>query len=79
MRNRRSKGKRAGLTNVIRERSAFYVTIPFQVAREIIDDTASPPEAGPREDLPPLDILLVEDQKMNQIFTVDLLTSHGPQ
>lgn len=57
--------------------SAFYVTIPFQVAGEIIDDPASPSEAWPREDLPPLDILLVEDQKMNQIFTVDLLTSHG--
>ncbi|MCF8104362.1 MAG: response regulator [Desulfohalobiaceae bacterium] len=58
--------------------SVFFLQIPFKTNHGGISSTEalfSDPEAW--EDLPPLRILLVEDQRMNQIFTTDLLTSQG--
>ena len=59
--------------------STFSVTIPFQIAETMTDQTTSRPETEHPLDLPSLRILLVEDQRMNQIFTVDLLSSQGHQ
>jgi PAS domain S-box-containing protein len=59
------------------EGSTFYVQIPLKTnereeeeGRPQLHDTHS-------VDLAPQRILLVEDQKMNQLFTTDLLTSYG--
>jgi len=59
--------------------SIFYVRIPLKSDGEMTEHLE--PCSGPESygDLSPQRILLVEDQRMNQIFTVDLLTSHGHQ
>jgi CheY-like chemotaxis protein len=44
-----------------------------------MEEPESGSEAVNWPDSSPLNILLVEDQKMNQIFTVDLLSSNGHQ
>ncbi|MCF8105048.1 MAG: PAS domain S-box protein [Desulfohalobiaceae bacterium] len=60
--------------------SVFFLRIPFKT-NEMAAEAAREEEPSFEPDdwsvLPPLHILLVEDQKMNQIFTVDLLTSQG--
>jgi signal transduction histidine kinase/ActR/RegA family two-component response regulator len=61
------------------EGSVFYVQLPFKTDGQIMEE---PENGGEVVNLPvssPLNILLVEDQKMNQIFTVDLLSSNGHQ
>jgi signal transduction histidine kinase/ActR/RegA family two-component response regulator len=62
--------------------STFYVELSFKtdgLSEEGVDEEGNPPDVQSWKDLPPLRILLVEDQKMNQHFTVDLLSSHGHQ
>jgi PAS domain S-box-containing protein len=63
----------------IGEGSTFHVQLPFKTDGQIIE---APENSGEAVNLPassPLNILLVEDQKMNQIFTEDLLSSYGHQ
>ncbi|MBS3779745.1 MAG: response regulator [Desulfovermiculus sp.] len=59
--------------------STFYVRIPFKTDGQIMEEPESESDVVNWPDSSPLSILLVEDQKMNQIFTVDLLTSYGHQ
>jgi len=61
------------------EGSTFYVQIPFKTDGQIIDEPESGGEAVALSETSPLKIILVEDQKMNQLFTVDLLSSYGHQ
>ncbi|MFW6054500.1 MAG: ATP-binding protein [Thermodesulfobacteriota bacterium] len=61
------------------EGSVFYVQIPFKTDGQIFKEPESESDAVNWPGSSPLSILLVEDQKMNQIFTVDLLTSYGHQ
>jgi CheY-like chemotaxis protein len=59
--------------------STFYCLIPFRTEGQVPEEeTASEPSrAGTPSELPALRILLVEDERMNQIFATDLLTSRG--
>ena len=59
--------------------SSFFVTLPFQTDGEFIVGREEQHSADleRKESLPPLRILLVEDQRMNQLFTVDLLSTQG--
>jgi PAS domain S-box-containing protein len=57
----------------------FYVKLPLQTDGEIAEEAEPCSEAETGEELPPLRLLLVEDERMNQIFTVDLLSSKGHQ
>jgi PAS domain S-box-containing protein len=59
--------------------SIFSVRIPFTTDGQVIDEPEadSYPDVEHWETMAPLQILLVEDQRMNQIFTVDLLASQG--
>ncbi|MEF8942519.1 MAG: MASE3 domain-containing protein [Desulfohalobiaceae bacterium] len=59
------------------EGSTFYVQIPLKTHRQEMIETEPQLQETDNVDLPPQRILLVEDQKMNQLFTTDLLTSHG--
>jgi PAS domain S-box-containing protein len=59
------------------EGSTFFVRLPFRTQRERTFVERPGTEAERVEALPPLRILLAEDQRMNQIFTVDLLTTYG--
>lgn len=61
--------------------SSFFVRLPFKTDGQWHqgDQESNLPEAAWGQDLPSLSILLVEDQRMNQLFTVDLLTSGGHQ
>jgi PAS domain S-box-containing protein len=62
------------------EGSIFYVQIPFKTDGQIMEEPESESQAVTETDhSSPLNILLVEDQRMNQLFTVDLLTSRGHQ
>jgi CheY-like chemotaxis protein len=54
--------------------STFSTSIPFKGYAMDISETEAGPEGESWPALPPLRILLVEDQKMNQLFTVDLLS-----
>lgn len=59
------------------EGSTFYVQLPLKTdGREVVGAEPQLQDTG-YVDLAPQRILLVEDQKMNQLFTTDLLTSHG--
>jgi len=55
--------------------SAFSVTLPFQASEALAEPSEDSAEPWP--ELPPLRVLLVEDQRMNQIFTKDLLETYG--
>jgi two-component system CheB/CheR fusion protein len=57
--------------------SLFYVKIPLETDGEIAEEAEPCSEAEAGEELPPMRLLLVEDERMNQIFTVDLLSSKG--
>ena len=57
--------------------SVFYVKILLETDGEIAEEAAPCSEAELGVELPQLRILLVEDERMNQIFTVDLLSSKG--
>jgi PAS domain S-box-containing protein len=57
--------------------SVFYVKIPLETDGEIAEEAEPCSEAETGEELPSLRLLLVEDERMNQIFTVDLLSSKG--
>ena len=63
--------------------STFYVQLPFQTDGQIMKETELGSDTAvwskSWSDSSPLNILLVEDQKMNQIFTIDLLSSSGHQ
>jgi signal transduction histidine kinase/ActR/RegA family two-component response regulator len=59
--------------------STFCVRLPFKTDGQILKEPESNSDEIDRPDSVPLHILLVEDQKMNQIFTVDLLSSSGHQ
>jgi signal transduction histidine kinase/ActR/RegA family two-component response regulator len=59
--------------------SLFYVQLPFKTDGQIMEEPESVNDDANWPDSSPLNILLVEDQKMNQIFTVDLLSSYGHQ
>jgi CheY-like chemotaxis protein len=59
--------------------SIFFVRIPLRTDGEMAEQSEACSSPESHGDLPPQHILLVEDQRMNQIFTVDLLTSHGHQ
>jgi len=52
--------------------STFSVSVPFKANPLDVPETSAETESWPA--LRPLRILLVEDQKMNQLFTVDLLS-----
>ncbi|EFL50092.1 multi-sensor hybrid histidine kinase [Solidesulfovibrio fructosivorans JJ]] len=57
--------------------SAFRLECPFDAARVEPASVADTP-AGPRsDDLPPLSILLVEDNRVNRVFASDLLENRG--
>lgn len=57
--------------------STFFSQIPFKVDDQPEEAKSFEFPSNSPESLPPLQVLLVEDQKMNQIFTVDLLSSQG--
>lgn len=58
--------------------SVFSLRIPFRIAGDPPNEAPTASEDGLAEDgLPPLRILLVEDERMNRIFTVDLLATYG--
>ncbi len=61
------------------EGSTFFLKVPLRVivaqAGPVAEDASAATEEA-WSDLPKLKILLVEDQKMNQIFAEDLLASH---
>jgi CheY-like chemotaxis protein len=59
--------------------SIFYVQLPFKTDGQIIEEPEAVSDEVNWPDSSPLNILLVEDQKMNQIFTMDLLSSYGHQ
>jgi PAS domain S-box-containing protein len=59
--------------------SRFYVTVPLKTDGQLHVDEEPHIDADHFDELPPQHILLVEDQRMNQIFTVDLLSSLGHQ
>jgi len=59
--------------------SFFYVQLPFKTDGQIMEEPESVNDDASWPDSSPLNILLVEDQKMNQVFTVDLLSSYGHQ
>ncbi|MCF8037908.1 MAG: response regulator [Desulfohalobiaceae bacterium] len=59
------------------EGSVFYVQLPFKTDGQILEEPESSSDGIFRSNSSPLNILLVEDQKMNQIFTVDLLSTYG--
>ncbi|MCF8109556.1 MAG: PAS domain-containing protein [Desulfohalobiaceae bacterium] len=62
------------------EGSTFFLKLPLRrlaaPVRPVAEDASTASEEA-WSDLPGLKILLVEDQKMNQIFAEDLLTSYG--
>lgn len=57
--------------------STFYVQIPFKSDGQIIHDFEDQEHGENFAPMPAQKILVVEDQKMNQIFTEDLLSSYG--
>mgnify|MGYP002338701207 CR=1 FL=1 len=59
------------------EGSTFYVQLPLKTDGRKVEDPGSQVHDTNSVDLTPQRILLVEDQKMNQLFTTDLLTSYG--
>ena len=59
--------------------STFYVQIPFKTDGQIGHDFEDQKLGQSLDQIPAQSILVVEDQKMNQIFTVDLLSSYGHQ
>ncbi|MFO7877120.1 MAG: MASE3 domain-containing protein [Desulfovermiculus sp.] len=59
------------------EGSTFYVQLPLKTDGEIAEERETCSHSGIWADLPSQRILLVEDDKMNQIFITDLLASLG--
>ena len=59
------------------EGSTFYVQIPLKTDGHKVVEPKPQLQDANHVDLKPQRILLVEDQKMNQLFTTDLLTSYG--
>ena len=59
------------------EGSTFYVQLPLKTDGEVAEETESCSNSDILTDLPSQRILLVEDDKMNQIFITDLLASYG--
>ena len=59
------------------EGSTFYVQLPLKTDGEIAEERETCSHSEIWADLPSQRILLVEDDKMNQIFVTDLLASHG--
>ncbi|MGM0540716.1 MAG: MASE3 domain-containing protein [Thermodesulfobacteriota bacterium] len=59
------------------EGSTFYVQLPLKTDGEVAEETDTCPQPETWADLPSQRILLVEDDKMNQIFITDLLASYG--
>ena len=59
------------------EGSTFYVQLPLKTDGEVAEETEACPYSEIWTDLPSQRILLVEDDKMNQIFITDLLASYG--
>ncbi len=59
------------------EGSTFYVQLPLKTDGEVAEESEACSQPDILADLPSQRILLVEDDKMNQIFTTDLLTSYG--
>jgi len=57
--------------------STFYVEIPFKTDGVLSNEWDTLSDAEQKEHPPSLRILLVEDERMNQIFTHDLLSSNG--
>jgi signal transduction histidine kinase/CheY-like chemotaxis protein len=61
------------------EGSTFYVQLPLKTDGEVAEASETCPHSETWADLPSQRILLVEDDKMNQIFITDLLASYGHQ
>lgn len=59
------------------EGSTFYVQLPLKTDGEVAEEAETCPQPETWADLPSQRILLVEDDKMNQIFITDLLASYG--
>jgi PAS domain S-box-containing protein len=59
------------------EGSTFYVQLPLKADLREAEDAEPQSQDASCDELPPQRILLVEDQRMNQLFTKDLLTSYG--
>ena len=59
------------------EGSTFYVQIPFKTDGQIGHDFEDQEHGESLDQIPAQRILVVEDQKMNQIFVEDLLSSYG--
>lgn len=59
------------------EGSTFYVQLPLKTDGEVAKESEACSQPEIWADLPSQRILLVEDDKMNQIFTTDLLASYG--
>jgi PAS domain S-box-containing protein len=57
--------------------SVFFVKLPFTEGEGAGAGEAVAAEVRQVVEPPPLSILLVEDERMNQIFTLDLLSTHG--
>jgi PAS domain S-box-containing protein len=58
--------------------STFTCLVPFRTQGDLpAQDLSEDRERRQRKELPHLSLLLVEDERMNQIFTLDLLSSNG--
>lgn len=59
------------------EGSTFYLELVLKTDGQVAAEAEDCLEGAQQAELPSQRILLVEDQKMNQVFIQDLLTSHG--
>ena len=59
------------------EGSTFYFQLPLKTNKHRSEKSENCVQVDDQTNLAPQRILLVEDQKMNQIFATDLLTSYG--
>jgi len=57
--------------------SVFSVQVPLKTDGRLAEEAETCAEEGDWGNIPPQRILLVEDQRMNQLFTMDLLSSQG--
>ena len=71
-------GGRIWVESAIKQGTVFTFILPFE-SDGLPEEPVSHEETPDLPQLPPLYILLVEDQAMNQVFTVDLLSSYGHQ